>query len=326
MRHFKALGLLRCLLPLSLLLGYAGDSLAANCTTGTATPLNQSVNFGSVLVQRDAAVGSVIATANTTNTSQQVAVCTVSTYVRKFVLAYGSGTALGNNIYPTNLAGVGIRVNRAGTYYANPAQPINYSASSTLSIVDAATVTLELIKTGPITSGALATGTAAKMQFMTSSGSYFDGLVTNITGGSVKAVACSVNNTNITVNMGDVKKQLFTGVGSTPAEGSKNFSVDLNCDASTKVNIQIDGTKDTSNAQGVLALSSAAGSSSAATGVGIQLLYNSSPITLGTAFSAGTVSTAGAFSIPMVARYYQTLATITPGVANGNATFTMTYR
>jgi type 1 fimbria pilin len=63
-----------------------------------------------------------------------------------------------------------------------------------------------------------------------------------------------------------------------------------------------------------------------ASGVGVQLLYNSAPVPLGTRMTIATTSADGAYDIPLKARYIQTAAQIVPGKADANATFTMTYQ
>ncbi|EPV3840253.1 fimbrial protein [Morganella morganii] len=68
------------------------------------------------------------------------------------------------------------------------------------------------------------------------------------------------------------------------------------------------------------------GETGTATGVGIQLLYDSQPLTLGTDVPVGSSSAGGSFSVPLQARYYQTGNTITTGKANAVLTFTMTYQ
>ncbi|CAK9883747.1 MAG: Type-1 fimbrial protein, A chain [Candidatus Erwinia impunctatus] len=140
---------------------------------------------------------------------------------------------------------------------------------------------------------------------------------------SVTTLACSVNNTVISVPMGDVDKHDFSGVGSSPrSDKTRSFNIPLTCDPGARVNIKIEG--DAQNAtQGVLNLTSGANKAS---GVGIQLLYNDAPLTMGTSFFLGTNASQGEYTIPLKARYYQTGATMTPGTANGSATFTMIYQ
>lgn len=140
---------------------------------------------------------------------------------------------------------------------------------------------------------------------------------------NVNVTSCTVNNATVPVGLGDVSKSQFTGVGSSSSAIAYNIS--LNCSTGTPVKLTLDGTADSSNTTGVLALTSA-GTAGVASGLGVQLLYNSSPVTLGSIITVGTTTSAGAYSIPLTARYYQTASTVTAGKANSTATFTMTYR
>ncbi|QFG76692.1 hypothetical protein DMB90_10900 [Raoultella planticola] len=138
---------------------------------------------------------------------------------------------------------------------------------------------------------------------------------------SVRSTGCSVNNSAISVNMGSIKKSAFSGIDSWPAStNTKDIDIALSCTAGTKVSLRVDGTAENS-AKGILKLSAVPG---AASGVGIQLLYNNSPLALASLLPIGTAGTT--MTIPLQARYYQTQSTVTPGAANSYATFTMTYQ
>ncbi len=132
--------------------------------------------------------------------------------------------------------------------------------------------------------------------------------------------ACSVTTTAITVPMGEVSRSAFTGIGSTAA--TRDFTIPLDCDASTNIRLQLDGTI-ASGQPTVLALTASA-SPPEATGVGIQVLYAGNPIQMGTPIAIGTTASVGPYDIPLQARYYQT-GSVTAGPANSTATFTITY-
>lgn len=140
---------------------------------------------------------------------------------------------------------------------------------------------------------------------------------------NVARIACTVGNSALSVPMGTVEKRAFSGPGTWPGDAStRSFTIPLNCNAGTRVSLQIDGSAQNAP-QGVLNLAGGAGS---ATGVGIQLLYNNAPLPLSTVISTGTATSEGTYSIPLQARYYQTASDITPGVANASATFTLVYQ
>lgn len=145
----------------------------------------------------------------------------------------------------------------------------------------------------------------------------------NIAAFNVISNACTVTNTAISVPMGTVEKRAFGGTGTWPGDANtRSFSIPLNCNAGTKVSIQIDGNAHNA-AQGVLNLN---GSNGSALGVGIQLVYSNAPLPLAIPLALGTAATDGAYNIPLQARYYQTGSNITPGLANASATFTMLYQ
>lgn len=133
--------------------------------------------------------------------------------------------------------------------------------------------------------------------------------------------ACSVTTTAITVPMGDVPRDDFTGIGSTAA--IHNFTILLDCDASTNINLQLDGAV-VSGQPTVLTLN-ASTTPPAASGVGLQVLYAGNPVAMGAPILIATTSADGPYNIPLQARYYQTDSVVTGGLANSTATFTITY-
>ncbi|WP_304361758.1 fimbrial protein [Collimonas fungivorans] len=136
-------------------------------------------------------------------------------------------------------------------------------------------------------------------------------------------VACSVTNTAVQVPLGSTDLSYFTGIGKTTPDHA--FPVNLDCAAGTRVKITLDGTADNAApGRGVVALTPSS-SNTVAKGVGVQLLYSSQPVILGSVLDGGTAATAGAYPVNFIARYYQTEATVQPGLANAAVTFTMTY-
>lgn len=98
-----------------------------------------------------------------------------------------------------------------------------------------------------------------------------------------------------------------------------DFSVKLKCQGNVSVSLLLDGQEDQdATGDGVLANIL---DSNPASGVGIQILYNSIPVKLRETFSAG-VSSDGIYDIPMQARYYRTT---TSPVGAGDIKSVMTY-
>ncbi|KAF6660649.1 type 1 fimbrial protein [Enterobacteriaceae bacterium EKM102V] len=142
---------------------------------------------------------------------------------------------------------------------------------------------------------------------------------------NVTSTARSVSQSVISVPMGTVDRRAFGGTGTWPGDANtRRFTIPLNCNAGTRVNVQIDGSIQNA-ARGVLNLNGGTGSAS---GVGIQLLFGDSggAVQFGRPISTGTAASEGAYSIPFRARYYQTGSDVTPGTADASATFTLTYR
>jgi type 1 fimbria pilin len=288
----------------------------ATCNISSGSVLTGSVNFGNVVVQRDAPIGSQLAVASFVGTGPTIRCTTPWTHVGTPLL-FPNISSYGNRVYDTNIEGVGIQLHYASWIGSN----LPFSRNSTsASISVSGTMTARLIKTsaGATESGVLTTG---RLSVLTADG--LEAYNLNLTGtNTITPVACSVRDTAINVTMGNVPRNRFPGVGGW-VEG-KNFSISLNCDMDTRINFKLDAMADSSGAPGVISLNSAA-IGSAASGVGLQVLYNGNPVTLGRIIPAGVSSTDGQFDIPFYARYYQTTPNVTAGQANATATFTMTY-
>lgn len=298
----------------------------ATCSYGTnntaKTYYSGSFSVGTVYTQRDAPVGTILATAVDPGTTTPIAGCSSAYTYNGFMKRFTTLSSYGNAVYDTGIDGVGIKIAISGRS-GGPFQE-SVSANEYKNYVESK---LYLVKTA---SGATGAGTIV-------SGQVFQANVYEVAGtntiasvfrltdtATIVPVACSVTQSTINVAMGDVKKNTFTGPGSTSA--AQSFSIPLNCDSNTKINLTLDagsaGSYDSSN--GILNLDSS--DSESASGVGLQILYNSSPVALGTAFSIGTATSDGVYTIPMTARYYQTASSVTAGAANASATFTMTYK
>lgn len=224
-------------------------------------------------------------------------------------------------IAPTNIEGVGIRItDGAYIYGSNYSDPRQYGTSTFGPFFGSGyplNTTVELIKIGPITSGAFTTGRVVGLNM---NDVYWMSSI-SISGGSVSSAGCTVDSTSITVPMGVVQRTALSGVGSTSPNTS--FNIPLSCDSDTKVNVTFDATQDASAALGVIALNSLGGVG-VASGVGVQLLHDNVPVTFGRPLAIG-IAPGGTYTIPLVARYYQTHGTVTAGQANGTGNFTITY-
>jgi type 1 fimbria pilin len=146
---------------------------------------------------------------------------------------------------------------------------------------------------------------------------------------------CRVATPSISVPLGNVPVNRFTGVGSTSQMPSYSFTIQLNCsggDSGATLNVYTTLTDQTDVTNQSDTLNLSAGST--ARGVGIQVLNGDTPIRFGPDSSAaGNINqwfagsaANGTFNIPLKARYVQTGSSVVPGTANGIATFTMNYQ
>jgi major type 1 subunit fimbrin (pilin) len=156
---------------------------------------------------------------------------------------------------------------------------------------------------------------------------------TTVTGGTVHFVgtvvnaACAVNanSTNQTVQLGQVRSARLAAVGNTSNSVGFNIVLD-DCDTtvSSTAAISYTGVTVASNNTALQLDASSAGSAS---GVGIQILDKSgSPLALnGTAWSVAQTLVNGTNTLPFQARYITTALPVSPGTADGVATFNVQY-
>ncbi|MCM7773445.1 type 1 fimbrial protein [Enterobacter asburiae] len=306
----------------------------ADCTS----PSSASINVPNLVVQRDAPVGSQIGSEVVGgNTTFYTCPTGVNSPDMNFgIKTYGSYVTTINNerVYSTSIPGIGYSLGMEGTSQCTGA--INYIGGSSNQLIQcwtkaalfstytaSAKPRIKFYKIAPTTGSGTVSATQAGVMILQDAGTWRSEPSLMMNSFTVTTTACSVTNAAVKVPLGNVLSTAFTGAGSTAAE--KNFTIDLNCDASTRVNLTLEGAQDSSGTAGVLALTQAT-TGATASGVGVQVLYNNSPVTFGSMFNVGTAATKGAYAIPLTARYYQTTEKVTGGQANSLATFTVTYQ
>lgn len=250
------------------------------------------------------------------------------------------------DVYQTNISGLGIRW--WGTWKAR-----NFPGGTTLPItgpgthnagptgwrngdVYPQTVWMELIKTGPIQTGTLSVITTTTMKFNCSLGGCQNWDV-NISGTSsiLAGPTCTVSAPVIPVSLGYIATTTFRGVGTTSP--SRTFSITLSCsggEPGTAISsyVTLTDAAHPENTSTTLALSSG----STASGLGIQILKDDVVLGYGpdstaagntNQWKSGTITQGtSVFQIPLSARYVQVDPNISPGAANGLATFTLSYQ
>jgi type 1 fimbria pilin len=302
----------------------AGWSSAHAGTCTTITPQESTLSIGTITVQRDVAVGTVLFSRNATLTGSYLTGCT-NPLMLGFSMRYLNATpsTYGNHVYNTNVNGIGVRFS-SGNYFENPTNTFSYTAQA--SYVEWWGGKIELIVTGPVASGSLTPGVLGVVMLQDSDGVYRDGLTTTLLDGTINVLACSITTPQLTFPIGDISAATFgSTVGTTPAGAQNTQNLGLNCDPGANVNISLSGIQNPDVATtSVLALTGQ-GNTGTAKGVGVQLLYNGTPITLNTRLPLN-VATGGQQAFPLTARYYQTQTTVEPGTANASATLNLTYQ
>lgn len=297
---------------------YASNSYSS-CVAAGAAQVGY-INLGAIAIQRDVPVGTVLKTITSSYTNQKYDTCTGGGYEYDVLTYPGSTSTSIANVYSTNISGIGIRAYfTSGKYFSttNAARYISINSEGYFSIP----VTVEVVKTGDTGSGSFTTGQIYKKSV--------DGgatvLSVMLTGGSVTTMACTINNNTVNVPLETVLASSFTGVNST--KGDKPFTIGLSCDAGARINASLSFTQNTDTSNNSIIQLTGAGNSDVATGVGIQLLYGSTPLQRNTNIvlktsTGGQEFPSGAFT----ARYFQTKSTVTTGNANATATLNLTYQ
>ena len=197
----------------------------ASCafTGGATSEISGYVTFGNVSVQRDAPIGSVLATATTGtyNGGQAIAGCSESWTYRWELSKWSSLSSRGNKVYNTNIAGVGLRLTNTAS---GKLLPYDQSMGTGSVIINADGIKAELIKTGDITGGTLDTGMLARASVANQF--YFANVTLNGTN-TITSESCSVTTNPVNVPLGDHDKSEFSGPGTGTAW--QTFNINLSC-------------------------------------------------------------------------------------------------
>lgn len=133
----------------------------------------------------------------------------------------------------------------------------------------------------------------------------------NIAGIKIKEHSCIVKTPKLNVQMGTVFKKDFRGKGSTT--GERTFNIEVNCKDVNQAYITWQG----GNSNGVIP----ADTNSTATGVGIQIFANNTPIYFNKKLNINFSK-----QLTYSAKFYQTDNSVSAGTVNATATFTIDYK
>ncbi|HDS6850950.1 TPA: fimbrial protein [Enterobacter cancerogenus] len=302
----------------------ASPIYAATCwiTGGTQTI---TINFGPVSVQRDLPIGAVLASKSFGTQVNNTANCDYTgPYWLSYAMTYNGGVSKGDNVYSTNVEGVGIRITN-GTYFSNPPATkyiLNVAGLSSFP------VSVDLVKTGDIKTGTLTTGNVGSY-YIADYYSYAKlATMTNVimsSGNSITPLACSISSGSLSYNMGNVSVNDFSDTTGFSPDKVVTQDIELNCDANANVNLTLDGTQNVDSTDPSILSLSNQGQQGVAQGVGVQLLYNNVPLKINNVLKLKT-SSGGLESFPITARYIQTKNKVAAGTANATATLNITYQ
>lgn len=244
---------------------------------------------------------------------------------------YNPATGLYLNVYPTNVPGVGMRIKGGYTEINMLEFPFDFGASREGTFSTDYKVQVDLVKIGPITAGGVLAGEFAG-QFIVDGPERMSYRWSGTVPIQPTIPTCVPSIADQPVNLGQIDVSSVTDDG---YSNTVDFNMGVVCSggSSSTVTQQMAVTftdaTDPTNTTDKLKLTP----TSTATGVKVQLLQGTQPVTFGaeptngmdTPYSRplGTIQN-GTFSFPMKVRYVQT-GPVTAGSANAIATFTYTY-
>lgn len=247
---------------------------------------------------------------------------------------------LSNNIYSTNIDGIGIRLYREAENATNFSGYYPYRATTqrnTRYTLANGYFVVEIIKTSTQTgSGTLVPGRYSAYHASGYAGTPW--LTSTVYGNAITIASSSCEiqgNINKVVTLPTVTKSGFTGVGST--QGAQTFDMNILCNGGENptgyeeknlISLSFDYVQDGTNNQ---VMQNTAPASTKANGVGVQLLWNynnkNQIIKKGDKLELGTVNSNQTlqYNVPMTAQYYQTATNVTAGTVRAMATVTIEY-
>jgi type 1 fimbria pilin len=333
------LALAPCLVPLA-------ASATCNYVENSAPVTVLAPFSGNVTVGRDVPVGTEIYRARIRSTAQVSFICDVnSTFAYQIrttphPLSSYAGAPFGGHVYDTNVPGVGVVAWVSG----NRPMPISLNTieSNLIARVNVHDYFMSLIKTGDVGAGTITAADMPTLEYVIGSNNL--SIQQGGAQGLVNIVSSTCTATDVEVDLGKHVLAELTGPGSVTTDVDASFTLS-NCPAffgypnnflnngvgsstqlaNNTLSYRIDPTTAAVDASNGLFALQAGG----ATGMAIQLLDGAlQPVALNTVRDSGLTlrDVQGAsYTVPLRARYYQTAATPTPGIADGAVTVTLQY-
>lgn len=234
-----------------------------------------------------------------------------------------------NKIAQTNINGIGIRaapMNKDIIGYSVSFTTSPIHANGKMSIPGGYNWNVYIIKTGPISNANGQTIKAGPFaEFYT-----FDYTIDRRQTISKLAIpnnfriivaSCTINGSNdFNINLGDWFDTKFNKIGD--VSNNIDIPISLSCIAGTNIKVTVTSDNIDDAANGRIGLTGI----DKATGIAVQLLNNAGvAITLNQQITQRDNTAQGNYIFGWKARYIKTAATVTPGIANANATVNITY-
>lgn len=295
-------------------------------TSGHVAPQKSTVSFGDIIVQRDTLDGTVLATkySGAWYNGDAFYGCYYSWKLVWSLPPLGALSGIANT-YETTIPGIGLRVSNTSNNDRYLPYSENFGVLTYGGRLGKNGLRMELIKLSKEGTGAGALNYAPAVNIVGSSSSEPASPMGTVSmTANIIPVKCSIETPNIKVPLGDVYMTDFLDVGTTI--GERKFDLGLSCDPETKINVTLSANKNTDIARDDIISLSNYGSEGVADGVGVQILYNGSPLANNSTLDLYQTKTSGLISLPFIARYYQTKKIIASGEANATATLNITYQ
>ncbi|HEY2452230.1 MAG TPA: hypothetical protein VGI71_06355 [Scandinavium sp.] len=315
MKNYSALFCNKYVMLILMLISMGAE---ADCYTNQsgAVAVTDNIAAANFTVQRDTPVGTTIGTISVPASGQEVLACDSDNSSFYYAMLLFTTPSSISGYYNTNVPGVGVKMSG----FSNPATVYYMGIGGN---TDAKVRTVEFVKTGDIVSGVTSSGLFAAIQ---TSDQSTKAVSYNMAATTITQVACAITTPNLSFPIGDVPASSFgTSVGTTPSGAEKTQNLGLNCDAGANINVSLSGTQNPDVATDSVMALTGQGNAGVAGGVGVQLLYNGSPLELNNRIVLKQ-SSGGQETFPLTARYYQTKTSVTTGSANTSATLTLTYQ
>lgn len=323
---------------------FAYSHTNANCNLSKGfTTVDIPMTIGKIVVKPNDPIGTILQK-NTFTISPNNSTATCNRASDQIIAALPLNypiSPIGNNVYATNIPGIGIRLYREAADASDFSGYYPYRRTLTPNqtyTLSPGYFVMEVIKTAMTTgSGALVAGRYSTYYVSGQQNRPF--LTTTVLSNApilIASSSCEIQNgVDSPVQLPTVMKSGFRAIGST--QGEQNFNLSILCNGgennsgiptSNTISLSFDYNSDTSNNQ---VINNSAANAIKANGVGVELLWNMSgankPIQKATKLNIGSVSSNQTveYDIPLTARYYQTATNVTAGEVKATATVTIQY-